>query len=80
MRYNICKKKLKIQSAHTTLTMQKMNITGSSGRINGIKLHKVIQVEILECTGWPYYGVAALTRFSYKKRIGVSPEPEKVQR
>jgi len=57
-----------------------MNITGSSGRINGIKLHKIIQVEILECIGWPYYGVAALTGFSYKKRIGVSPEPEKVQR
>jgi len=32
----------------------KMNITGLSGSINGIKLSRIIPIEISECGRWPY--------------------------
>jgi len=32
----------------------KMNVTGSSGPINGVKLYRIIQVETSECGRWPY--------------------------
>ena len=32
---------------------ERMNRTGLSGRINGLKLQSTIKVEILECGSWP---------------------------
>ena len=50
-----------------------MNITGLSGRINGVRLYGTKQVGILECGRWPYE-----RSFLIRKCMGVSPGQKKV--
>ena len=66
------------ESVHTVLAMER-NITGSSGRINGVKLivkrdHRLgFQIVAVGCIE----GVATLTAFCFKKMYGRFAETKK---